>query len=543
MFTSKEMIMTQANELNRRDFVKFISAGTVTSLGLLSSGALTSCSTSKASIPFQSFKPLQPSRADELLLAEGFQYSRFITWGDRLNSRGDKFGINNDYLAFTSLNTKGTEGILWVNHEYPLPHLIHDFKNLDNKTKAMIDLERKDVGGSLVHIKRNKAGRWEMVKNSSYNRRLDGATKIPFVAPRKIMGSNFAIGTFAGCAGGFTSWGTVLSCEENYQDYYGDRDSKGKILTKPVNEWNKAYNRPPEHYGWVVEIEPKTGKAKKLTALGRFSHESATCVLAKDGRTVVYSGDDKAGQYIYKFIAKRKGSLDEGELFVGDVKNGKWISLDINKQPILKKNFKDQLDVLTFAREAGELLGATRLNRPEDIKVSPKTGEVFVTLTNNVDANDYHGSIMKISPAKGDHLSDQFVASDFAVGGEEFSCPDNLAFDLHGNLWMVTDISGSAMHKAPYTKFQNNGLFFFPMSGANAGKAFQVASAPVDAELTGLCFSPDYKSLMVSVQHPGEKSKSADKYTSHWPLGGAEKPRSAVIEIFGPNLDRIINQA
>lgn len=535
--------MSQENELNRRDFVKFISAGTVTSIGLLSSGALTSCSSSKSSTPFTTFKPIDPSGADELILADGFQYHRFLTWGDRLNSRGEKFGINNDYLAFTPLNKKGTEAILWANHEYPLPNLIHDFKKLDNKSKAMIDLERKEVGGSLVHIKKNKSGRWELVKNSSYNRRLDGFSKIPFADNKKVWGSKFAIGTFAGCAGGVTPWGSVLSCEENYQDYYGDRDSKGKVLTKAWLEWDKFYKKPPEHYGWVVEVEPKTGKAKKQTALGRFAHESATCVLANDGRTVVYSGDDKAGEFVYKFVSEKKGSLDRGELFVADVKKGKWISLDINKQPLLKKNFKDQLEVLTFAREAGALLGATKLNRPEDIKVSPKTDEVFITLTNNVDVGDYHGSIMKLSPKDGNHLSESFSAMDFAVGGEEFSCPDNLAFDLHGNLWMVTDISGSAMHKPPYTKFKNNGLFFFPMSGPNAGKPFQVASAPFDSELTGLCFTPDFKSLFVSVQHPGEKSKSADKYTSHWPLGGAEKPRSAVIEIFGPNLDRIIGQA
>lgn len=528
-------------ELNRRNFVKFIGSGTVAALGVGGLGSLSSCASKKGpSTPFTTFNPISANNEDALVLSEGFNFHRIVTWGDQLNSRGEKFGINCDYLAFFPLNKNPNEGILWSNHEYPLPNLIHDFKNLDNKTRAMVDKEMKEVGGSLVHIKRNKEGRFELVKNSSYNRRLDAKTKIPLVAPRKIMGSSFAIGTMGNCAGGVTPWGTVLTAEENYQDYYGDRDSKGKVLEKPWLEWSKFYNYPPEHYGWVVEVEPTTGKAKKLTALGRCAHECATCVVGKDGRTVVYTADDKAGEFVYKFVSKAKGSLEEGELFVADVKNGKWLSLDIEKNSKLKQSFKDQLEALTFAREAGRIVGATHLNRPEDIKISPKTGEVFITLTNNVKAGDFHGSIMKISPKNGDHLSDEFKATDFAVGGEEFSCPDNLAFDKQGNLWMVTDISGSAMHKPPYTKFKNNGLFFFPMSGPHAGMPFQVASAPTDAELTGLYFSPDFKSLFVSVQHPGEKSKSAQKYTSNWPLGGGQKPLSAVIEIFGPSLDRIM---
>lgn len=528
-------------DLNRRNFVKFISAGAVAGIGLSTLTGTTSCSSQKKKVTFTKFKPVVATDKDDLVLAEGFNYHRFITWGDQINSRGEKFGINNDYLAFIPLNKKSDEGILWSNHEYPLPHLIHDFKNLENKNKAMIDKERKEVGGSLVHVKRDKNGRFQIVKNSSYNRRLDATTKIPFIAPRKIQGSKFAIGTMGNCAGGVTPWNTILTAEENYQDYYGDRDSKGKVLEKAWLEWDKAYKMPPEHYGWIVEVNPKTGEAKKLTALGRCAHECATCVVAKDGRTVVYTGDDKNGEFVYKFISKKSGSLHEGELFVADVKKGKWVSLDINKQEVLRKNFKDQLDVLTFAREAGRLVGATHLNRPEDIEVSPNTGEVFVTLTNNYDAGDMHGSIMKISPKNGDHLSEDFVATDFAVGGEDFSCPDNLAFDKHGNLWMVTDMSGSVMNKPPYTRFKNNGLFFFPMSGEHAGIPFQVASAPTDAELTGLYFSPDYKSLFVAVQHPGEKSKSAEKYTSTWPLGAGQKPRSAVIEIFGPSLDAIMS--
>jgi secreted PhoX family phosphatase len=195
------------------------------------------------------------------------------------------------------------------------------------------------------------------VQNSNYNRRLTGTTKIKFSGGIKVQGSRYAIGTFANCAGGVTPWNTVLTCEENYQDFYGDRNSRGKRISKGQYHWENFYKRPPEHYGWVVEVDPVTGEAQKHVSMGRFSHESATCIKGKDGRTVVYSGDDKAGEFLYKFIADKPGSLVKGELFVANTEKGQWISLDRNKQPKLKKRFKTQLDVLIYCREAARLLG------------------------------------------------------------------------------------------------------------------------------------------------------------------------------------------
>ncbi|MCR9206559.1 MAG: DUF839 domain-containing protein, partial [Halobacteriovoraceae bacterium] len=354
---------------------------------------------------------------------------------------------------------------------------------------------------------------------------------------RPIEGKTVAIGTFANCAGGKTPWNTVLTCEENYHDYYGERTFPERKFKEPRLGWNKFYQNPPEHYGWVVEVNPKTGEAKKLTGLGRFSHECATCIPTKDGKVAVYSGDDKNSEFLYKFISEKSDSLEKGELFVADVKKGKWVSLDIKKQPALKKAFKDQTDVLIHCREAGRLLGATPMDRPEDIEINPATGDVFVCLTNNKDRDNYHGSILKITEDNKDHGSLSFKASDFLVGGEDFSCPDNLAFDSKGDLWFATDISGGSMNKPPYSKFKNNGLFYVPMSGSEAGKVTQIASAPTDAELTGISFSPDGKTMFLSVQHPGEKSKSLKELRSHWPKGGAEHPLSSVIEIRGPLLN------
>ena len=497
---------------SRRDFVKFVGGAFTTAAGLSSTSLLATGCIRKNSTNRPDFS-IDPSREDELILSDGLEYKILIGWKDQLNNRGELFGFNNDYTAFIPFKDKIDEALLWVNHEYTLPLFVSGIE----RTMENVLKEQKEVGGSIVHIKMDHHGDWHYLKNSQYNRRIDANTKIPFADKVQILGKNYAYGTLGNCAGGVTPWGTILTCEENYQEFMGDFDFYTNKKYEPSLSWDRFYpDRHPHQYGWVVEVNMKTGEAKKHTGLGRFSHECATCVLAKDGRTVVYSGDDKAGEFIYKFISDKPNSLEKGKLYVADIKKGRWTSLDFNEQDALRKTFKNQLDVLIHAREAGRLVGATHCDRPEDIEIQPETNNVFVTLTNNKDKGNYHGSILKIEETNNDPLSLSFKASDFAVGGDEsgFSCPDNIVFDRSGNLWMVSDISGSAMNKAPYTKFKNNGLFYFPMSGPHAGEAIQIGSAPVDAELTGLSFSSDYKTLFLSVQHPGEKSKSLDKLTS-----------------------------
>lgn len=527
-------------EFSRREFVKFIGGAVGTAAKISGVGAVaTSCASTIDDNEKNAGFGIEPTDKDDLVLADGLSAELLIAWGDKMNKKGDEFGFNNDYTAFLPLDGKKDEALFWVNHEATNPLFVSG----EERSKENVDKELKSVGGAIVHIKKDSNGQWRFIANSKYNRRIDGFTKIPFANGEKIQGQNYGMGTLGNCAGGVTPWGTVLTCEENYFIFYGEQDHATGKKSDSYLGWEKHYPKNhPHHYGWVVEVDLKTGKSKKLTGIGRYAHECATCNLAKDGRTVVYSGDDKAGEFIYKFISDKKNSLDKGTLYVADIPNGKWISMDINEQPILKKNFKNQLDVLIHCREAGRLLGATPCDRPEDFEIQPGTNNVFLTLTNNKGAGNYHGSILKIEETNGDPLSLTFKASNFAVGGEKagFSCPDNLIFDKSGNLWMVTDISGGSMNKAPYTAFKNNGLFYFPMSGPHAGKAIQVASAPVDAELTGLSFSSDSKTLFVAVQHPGEKSKSLDKLTSTWPHEAKGIPRPAVVQIQGPLLDRLV---
>ena len=247
-------------------------------------------------------------------------------------------------------------------------------------------------------------------------------------------------------------------------------------------------------------------------------------------------GDDKRDQHLYKFISEKPGSLERGELFVASLENGKWLSLDINKQPILKENFKNQTEIQIHTRKAAELVGATPLARPEDIQIDPITGNVLVALTNNKPKGNYHGELLKVEAQNNDHSSENFTAETFLAGGEEtgFACPDNLLFDKKGNLWFTTDISEKDMEKPHYKNFGNNSLFVVPRSGEYAGKAIRVANAPVDAEFTGPCFNETEDTLFLSVQHPGYTSKVREgKFTSHWPDGGNTIPRSAVIAVQG----------
>lgn len=515
--------------VNRRQFIEFMGRS---SLALYGAPLFALSST---------LTPLTPNRADELRLAPGFTSQILLKEGAPLNLKGERFGANNDYLAlFPFSEGSTTDALLWVNHEDLTPLFASGYAYRGGKTKEMVDIERKAVGGSIVRIKKHN-GAWSLVEQDTHNRRIDATTPIP-------LGDRMALGTLGNCAGGVTPWGTVLTCEENYGNFYGEVNERSKnplnrIYGKIHHGWDYLYPEvSPYDYGWVVEIDPRTGTAKKLTALGRFSHEGATVVAAKDGRSVVYMGDDAEGQCIYKFIAAAKGSLDKGELFVADTVKGVWLSLSYEKEPRLRDAFKNQLDVLNHCRRAADIVGGTPQNRPEDIEQDPHSKALFITLTNNASRDDLFGSILKIEEENADPLAMRFKASTFLAGGKEhgFACPDNMVFDRRGNLWLTCDVSSNTIGKKAYEPFGNNGLHYIPMSGPNAGRPVLVATAPVEAELTGPCFSLDGTELFMSVQHPGEESKSLAEITSHWPDGGNAHPRSAVVVISGPMMANLV---
>ncbi len=492
---------------------------------------------------------ISASDKDDLLLADGLDYHTILKWGDKISDT-DTFGFNNDYTCFIPFSDDNPkDGLLWVNHEYINPLFVSDFNDADEnvqpKTKEQVDKEMYNVGGTIVRIKEEN-GVWKVVKNDPHNRRITAQTDIALNWDYPIKGQSYVKGTLANCSGGITPWKTFITCEENYDGFWGETVYDENNVESHVNSgygWENFYEYPPEHYGWVVEVNPKDGKAQKHIALGRFAHECCTLYELEDKRVVAYTGDDHNDEHLYKFVSSKPGSLKEGTLYVADTINGKWLALDWENQPILKTKFKNQTEVLIRARESSKLIGATPLNRPEDIEIDPITGNVFITLTNNKPKGDFHGSILKIEETNGAFDALTFKASTYIAGGEEngFSCPDNLTFDMSGNLWITTDMSGSAMNREdkPYMPFKNNSLFVISRHGKEAGKVIRVASAPKDAELTGPWFSPDGKTLFLSVQHPGEQTKNLKKPTSTWPFDADNIPKPAVVAITGDLIEKM----
>jgi secreted PhoX family phosphatase len=156
-------------------------------------------------------------------------------------------------------------------------------------------------------------------------------------------------------------------------------------------------------------------------------------------------------------------------------------------------------------------------------------------MTNNTRHGNLFGHIVRIVEDHDDAAAETFRYELFLAGGPQsgLACPDNLAFDRHGNLWVVCDMSTDKIGKGAYRPFGNNGLYVVPTVGPNTGDAFQFASGPIECELTGPWFTEDGKTLFLAVQHPGESSPSLEKLTSHWPEGKNSIPKPAIVAIRG----------
>ncbi len=499
---------------------------------------------SKKNIGF--FNPIEPSTKDDLLLPPGFKYEVIAAYGDKINQKGDTFGFNADFTIYFPIDGSSEDGLLWVNHEYTSELFVTGPKQADGKfTTDQIQKLLYNQGGSIIRVKREN-GKWKMLTDSVYARRISGLTPFTLTGPAAgsvAVGNATSVqGTFANCSGGMTLWNTLLSCEENWE--YTAADA-GLDTT---------------HYGWVIEVDPldvndKTFPVRKHTCLGRFHHENTAMGLANDGRVVVYMGDDTKDACIYKYISngkfdKAKGRensklLEEGTLFVADMKKGKWVALTVeNVQAGIKKAKKDDLlvkfqtqaDVLVHAAEAALLVGGTPTDRPEDVEISPFDNTLFIAHTNNDKHGNFHGHLTRFFEKNNDLGALEFDFEIFAAGGRQsgFSAPDNLTFDSNQNLWMVTDISSSSTGKGIWKHFGNNGMFVIPTYGEHAGEAFQFASSPVEAEMTGPWFTPDESTLFLSVQHPGEETENLSKPTSMWPhRPGDTIPRPGVVAITG----------
>ena len=511
--------------MRRRKFLEFVGKGSIVASAIPS--FLVACNQSdKGKIDSSIF----PSTSDELKLVDGLDYHVVIKEGDFINERMI-FGTENDYIAY--IPQSENEGIMWVNHELLNPIFASGWNPDMARHINMINSEMHLVGGSIIKVKKER-GKWSLVKDDPINNRLTAASMIPFEWPELVAGNRSVRGTLANCSGGVTPWGTILTCEENYDNFYGEIDLNTGERSRSKLGWERFFpNHLPQHYGWVVEVDLRTGGAKKHPGLGRMAHECATVKELDDKRVVIYTGDDQIDGCIFKYISDEPGKIYPGKLYVANTDEGRWEWLDISR-PELVDVYQDQTEVLIRAREASLLVGGTKQDRPEDIEIDPLTGDVLITLTNNKRDGNYHGSILKIMEG-GDYDALTFSSETFLTGGVEtgFSSPDNMAFDAAGNLWFCSDVSDTSMNKPPYEEFGNNGLFVLLRNGEDAGKIFQVASAPTDAEFTGPCFAPDGETLFLSVQHPGEGSPDLANLTSNWPNGGTSVPQSAVVAIQG----------
>ncbi|MCF8532342.1 MAG: PhoX family phosphatase [Reyranella sp.] len=551
-------------------------------------------------------------------IPEGYEAQVVIRWGDPVvadapafdpanltaAAQEKQFGYNCDFVGLHALpagSTANDRFLMVVNHEYTIPGLM--FAGLGSGrgvnlkvSKDQAEVEMAAHGGAIVEIARD-GGRWKVVPGSKYARRISANTSFEISGPAaghdKLKTSadptgRKVLGMLNNCAGGETPWGTWLTAEENFNGYFGGdaeklpdaKAYKRYGISKATRYgWSQYFDRfnvekepnEPNRFGWIVEIDPYDPASTpiKRTALGRFKHEGCHHALAKDGRVVIYMGDDERFDYVYKFVtakpwnrqdrAANKDLLDEGTLYVARfADDGKieWMPLIHGQGPLTADNgFASQADVVINARLAADLLKPTPMDRPEDVEANPVNGRVYVMLTNNTRrteqqvnranpmARNAHGHVIEIAPKDGDHGSTDGTWSIFIAGGRPgidpgaryhratsengwLSCVDNCTFDSKGRIWIATDGAPSAAGVA-------DGLYGADTAGYGRGLTRCFFQAPTGAEVCGPILTPDDGTVFLAIQHPGEDAGSTfEKPSTRWPdFKDGMPPRPSVIAI------------
>lgn len=534
---------------NRRQFLTYVGIGTYSLIQEISLAKVSARlpANPKRRHDVLPFRPLSPSREDALLLPKGFKYDLVASWGDPLGSTGpfgaETFGSDNDFLAYFPLGKAVTSrGLLWSNHESVNPLFERNYAGELPKPKKVIEAEKLALGGSVIEIQKTKE-KWIRVSGSKYTKRF--CALYPDFEMTGPMNSILPVakGTLSNCSGGTTPWNTVLSCEENFQNM----NPSGNPAQLGWATWADTKINE-EHFGWVIEVDP-LGELppQKHSSLGRFRHENAAVTVGPTGKLVVYQGEDRVDQYFYKYVshgtykasasrAENRKLFEEGTLYAANFVTGKWLPLDLKRNPVLTENgFKNLAQVVQDAPRAAKALGATPLDRPEDCEIHPLDGSVYLALTNNKEHGNFFGQIVRLVETGDNPEGESFAYEIFLAGGPQsgLSCPDNLLFDKKGNLWVACDCGKDYIHTPSHAWYGNNGFFMVPTQGPNAGDAFQFASGPVGSELTGPAFTPKEDTLFLSVQHPGEDTLRREAPTSHWPKGGQDLPLSSVVAITG----------
>ena len=597
-------------------------------------------------------------------VAPGYRADVLIRWGDpvvpgaprfdpcRQNAAAQalQFGYNNDYIGFVPLppgSRSPEHGLLCINHEYTNGEVM--FPEVGEPSRERIEIEMACNGGSILEIRKD-AGRWQIVPDSPYARRITALdTEIALSGPAaghdRLKTSvdpsgTRVIGTINNCAGGITPWGTYLMAEENFHGYFSgdldrhpvvkpdatatrdpfsfspfrlldlsaatpDEDAAQPVSEHPEKRNYERYGVPAGHYawgrihkrfdvnaepneanrfGWIVEVDPLAPDSMpvKRTALGRFKHEGAESIVNTDGRLVLYSGDDQRFEYLYRFVtadkvdpsdrAANRDLLDSGTLSVARFEADgtvTWLALTFGQAGLTPENgFHSQADVLIETRRAADLLGATPMDRPEDVEPNPGNGRVYVMLTNNsqrtaeqIDtANprqaNIWGHLLELRPPNGDHAAERFGWDVLIKAGNPkdpataalwnpatgdngwFACPDNCAVDHRGRLWIATD-QGKAWAQ---TSGSADGLWALETEGTGRGNGRMFFRVPVGAELCGPCFTPDGRTLFLAVQHPGtdgtldypgfERPSTFEDPATRWPdFDPKMPPRPSVVVV------------
>jgi secreted PhoX family phosphatase len=532
-------------------------------------------------------------------------------------AQAGQFGYNCDFLALLPLPGERGRQLLVANHEYTDEVLMFRGYDAANPTREQVEIAWAAHGLSAVVVEEDRrSGRLTAVSRHQLNRRVTATTEFRLTGP--VAGSELVktsadpsgtkvYGTLNNCSGGVTPWGTTLHGEENFNQYFANSsratDKRYGIGTGATErKWERFDKRfdvaqePNEvhRFGYVVEFDPydPSSTPRKHTALGRFKHEAATVRLTHDGRPVVYSGDDERFDYFYKFVSSKRmkrgtsravrehnlSLLDEGTLYVakltgdspaieidgtGKLPNdgefdgsGQWIPLATAtaKGAVSHVEGMTAEEVFVFTRLAGDKVGATKMDRPEDIEPNPVTGKVYVALTNNSnrgvgsnpkadEANprhaNKHGHVLELTERWNRPESTAFAWSLFLVAGDPedpatyfagfpkegvspISCPDNVAFDPHGNLWISTDGAQLGSH---------DGLFGVATRGERRGELKQFLTVPKGAETCGPIIQE--RRVLVAVQHPGEiDGASVEKPASTWPDGPGTYVRPAVVSVW-----------
>jgi hypothetical protein len=564
------------------------------------------------------FKGIPPSTADTVVVPEGYVADVIAPWGDPVglaaampafkedasNSAAEQaaqLGMHHDGMHYFALDG-ARRGLLAINHEYADDGLLHP-DGMKTWSAAKVQKAQAAHGVSVIEIN-FKSGRWQIVRPSRYARRITAYTPIALSGPAAGHAllrtaadptGRRVLGTLSNCGSGITPWGTYLTAEENFIHHFHaaapDAHAKRWGLRKDGGgqRWHEhderfdasAHPHEPNRYGWIVEIDPldPTSMPRKRTALGRAAHEGAVVAVTQEGRAVVYSGEDARFEYIYKFVSRDKIApggpalsparanatlLDHGTLYVARFDadgTGRWLPLTHGAAPLTPANgFADQGEVLIKTRQASDLLGATKMDRPEWIAVDARHGDVYCALTNNASrgadkqprvdaanprAHNTMGHIIRWKEAADfDGVSfrwDHFVlAGDPAneradaqgnINGDAFACPDGLWMDPRGVLWIETDMSISAMGKGELARLGNNAML---AADVQTGEVRRFLTGPVGCEITGATMTPDLRTMFINIQHPGETpSERSDPEQpgkrSKWPYGG--RPRSATVVI------------